>query len=142
MTGIRCLCSSGFYDYLTMHPKVEKAFAAYQALNQNLADDYRRGFRFGGVTFEEYTATWTDKDANARVAITANGAIAFPEGTGNTFKTIVAPGNFVETVNTMGQPYYAKQEPKKFGQGYELWAESNVLPICVRPEVLVTLTHT
>jgi hypothetical protein len=140
MTGIRCLCSSTFFDALTTHPEVEKAFAAYQALNQNLADDYRRGFRFGGIVFEEYNASWTDKDAAARAAIAANNGICFPEGTGNTFETIVAPGNFIETANTLGLPYYAKQEAKKFGQGYELWAEANVLPICKRPEVLVTVT--
>jgi hypothetical protein len=128
MTGIRALCSSTFFDALTTHPEVEKAFAAYQALNQNLADDYRRGFRFGGIVFEEYAANWTDK------------AIVFPEGTASTFKTIVAPGNFVETANTMGIPYYSKIEQKKFGAGYEMWAESNVLPICLRPEVLVEIS--
>lgn len=137
MTGIRGLCDATFYDALTTHPKVEKAFAAYQALNQNLAEDYRRGFRFGGVTFEEYGATWTDHDAVARPAIAAGHCHFFPEGTGDTFSTICAPGNFVETANTMGQPYYARQEARKFNAGIDLWAESNVLPICKRPEVLV-----
>lgn len=140
MSGIRCLCASNFYDSLTTHPEVEKAFATYQALNQNLATDYRKGFTFGGITFEEYPATWTDHDGISRVAVTTATGICFPEGTGNTFETIVAPGNFIEAVNTMGQPYYAKMEAKKFGQGYELWAEANVLPIAKRPEVLVTVT--
>jgi hypothetical protein len=140
MTGFRCLCSSSFYDALTTHPEVERAFEAYQALNQNLADDYRRGFRYGNIVFEEYTASWTDKDGAARVAITADKGIVFPEGTGNTFETVVAPGNFIETANSMGIPYYSKMEAKKFGQGYELWAESNILPICKRPEVLVEVT--
>jgi len=140
MTGIRCLCSETFYDALTTHPEVEKAFAAYQALNQNLADDYRRGFRFGGIVFEEYPATWTDKDANARKALTANYGICFPEGTGNTFEEVIAPGNFLETANSLGLPYYAKQEVRKFNAGIDLWAESNVLPLCKRPEVLVTVS--
>lgn len=142
MTGIRCLCSSTFYDALTSHPEVEKAFQNYQIANQNLAGDYRQRFVFGGITFEEYNASWTDHDGNARVAITADHGICFPEGTGNTFETIVAPGNFLETVNTMGLPYYAKMEEKKFGAGYELWAEANVLPICKRPEVLVDVSIT
>lgn len=140
MTGIRCLCSSGFYDSLTAHPEVEKAFQAYMALNQNLADDYRRGFRFGGIVFEEYTATWTDKDGTARPAIAANEGHCFPEGTGNTFEEVVAPGNFLEAANTMGLPYYAKQEPRKYNAGLDIWAESNPLPICKRPEVLVKVT--
>jgi len=137
MTGIRCLCSSTFYDSLTTHATVKAAFANYLALNQNLADDYRRGFRFGGITFEEYTASWTDKDGNIRPAIVAGEGICFPEGTTETFRIVIAPGNFLETANTPGLPYYAKQEARKFNQGLDIHAESNILPICLRPEVLV-----
>lgn len=139
MTGVRCLCGSTFFDDLTAHPEVEKAFAMYQALGQDLAQDRRRGFRFGGIVFEEYAGNWTDKDANARLGITATSGICFPEGT-DAFETVVAPGNFMEAVNTMGIPYYAKQEVEEFGRGVKLWAESNILPICKRPEVLVTVT--
>lgn len=139
MTGFRVLCSSGFFDALTTHPKVEKAFAAYQALNQSLGEDYRRGFRFGKLVFEEYMGSWTDRSGNSRPGIAANEAHAFPEGS-TIFRTIIAPGNFSETVNTMGQPYYAKMEPRKFNQGTDLWAESNVMPLCTRPECLVKLT--
>jgi len=139
-TGIHCLVSPEFMDALTTHPKVEKAFANYQVLNQNLAEDYRNSFRFGGITFEEYAAAWTDKDGNARKALTANYGTCFPEGTVNTFKLVIAPGNFNETANSPGIPYYAKQEERKFGQGIDIHAESNVLPICLRPEVLVTVS--
>jgi hypothetical protein len=34
-------------------------------------------------------------------------------------------------------PLYAKQEPRKFGRGTDLHTQSNPLPICLRPEVLV-----
>jgi len=137
MNGIRGLCDSVFYDALTTHPKVEKAFGAYMALNQSLGVDYRKGFTFGGIVFEEYGATWTDHDAVARPAIAASHCHLFPEGTGDTFETSVAPGNFIESANTIGQLYYARQEAKRLGQGIDLWAESNPLPICKRPEVLV-----
>ena len=140
MTGVRALCSSSFYDALTTHPMVERAFEAYMALNQSLAEDYRQGFKYGGIVWEEYNASWTDKDGNVRAAIADNKAICFPEGTGDTFETIVAPGNFIEEANKPGQAYYARREMKPFGQGMELWAEANVLPICKRPEVLVEVT--
>ncbi len=142
MSGIRCLCSSTFYDAFTTHPEVVAAFDRYMALGQNLATDYRKGFTFGGITFEEYNATWTDKDGNARVGITADQGICFPEGTGDTFKTVVAPGNFTDAVNQPGQAYYARMAEINpgMGQGWKLWAESNLLPICKRPEVLVTVT--
>ncbi len=140
MTGIRCLCSPEFYDALTTHATVKEAFKYYTVLNQNLAEDRRTGFRFGGITFEEYSASWTDKDGNVRKAIEANYGICFPEGTADTFRMVIAPGNFIETANTPGLPYYAKQEQRKFGQGIDIHAESNVLPICLRPEVLVTVS--
>ena len=140
MTGIRCLCSSTFYDALIGHPEVQEAYRYWQNNGQNLSDDYRNGFRYGGIMFEEYNASWTDKDANVRSAIATNKGICFPEGTGNTFETVVAPGNFLEAANTMGMPYYARQQEKPMGQGLDLWAEANVLPICKRPEVLVEVT--
>jgi len=140
MAGVRVLVDGDFYDALTTHPKVEKAFAAYMALSQNLADDYRRGFRFGGLVFEEYPGTWTDKDGTTRLAIADSCGHAFPEGTANTFRTYVAPGNFMAAVNAIGQQYYAMQEPKKMDAGWDLHAETNPLPMCLRPEVLVQVT--
>lgn len=140
MTGVRMLVDDQFFDALTSHPEVKEAYHAYQALNQNLAEDYRRGFRFGGIVFEEYLATWTDKDGVARQGIADATGHAFPEGTGDSFETVNAPGNFLETANTVGLPYYAKQETRKFNAGLDLWAESNSLAICKRPEVLVRAT--
>jgi hypothetical protein len=136
MTGVRGLCDSVFFDALTTHPKVTAAYQRWQD-GRALFSDNRKGFTFGEITFEEYGATWTDHDGTARAAIAASHCHFFPEGTGDTFSTICAPGNFIETANTMGQPYYARQEERKLGQGIDLWAESNILPLCRRPEVLV-----
>lgn len=140
MTAIRVFVDKTFYEALVSHPNVEKAYAAYQIANQNLAGDYRQRFDFGGLVFEVYSAAWTDLDGTARLAIASGEGHAFPEGTANTFEEVIAPGNFVEAVNTLGIPYYAKQEPRKFGAGIDLWAESNVLPLCKRPAVLVKVT--
>jgi hypothetical protein len=65
--------------------------------------------------------------------------IAFPLGTVDTFGTYFAPADFNETVNTLGQPLYAKQEPRKFERGTDLHTQSNPLPMCHRPGVLVKL---
>jgi hypothetical protein len=45
-----------------------------------------------------------------------------------------------ETANTLGQVLYAKQEPRKFERGTDLHTQSNPLPMCHRPGVLVKLT--
>lgn len=140
MNGIHALVSPEFFDALSTHPSVVESFRYFQTNNQNMAGDYRRRFVFGAMTFEEYVASWTDKDGNVRKAIAANEGHAFPTGTGETFTTIVAPGNFLETANTLGQLYYAKQEPRKFNQGLDIHTEMNALPIVRRPEVLVKIT--
>ena len=136
MTGILCLCSSGFYDAFTTHSKVKEAFQYYQR-NQQLGNDYRTGFTFGGVTFEEYRGQATDAHGNVRKFIADDEAHFFPLGTANTFRTFFAPADFNETANTLGLPLYAKQEPRKFGRGTDLHTQQNPLPICLRPEVLV-----
>jgi len=136
MTGVMCLCSQGFYDALTTHPKVKEAFLYFQR-SQQLGNDYRTGFSFGGVTFEEYRGQATDAAGNVRKFIADDEAHFFPLGTANTFRTYFAPADFNETANTLGLPLYAKQEPRKFDRGTDLHTQSNPLPICLRPEVLV-----
>jgi hypothetical protein len=137
-TGVRVLCSSAFFDALTSHDNVEKAFAFYQQ-GAALVNDTRNGFRFGGLVFEEYVGFATDAAGHVRQFIPDGEAIAFPEGTMDTFATYFAPADFNETVNTPGLPLYAKQEPRKFDRGTDLHTQSNPLPICHRPGVLVRL---
>ncbi|MNW12277.1 hypothetical protein D3C71_2099270 [compost metagenome] len=64
---------------------------------------------------------------------------AFPLGTLDTFSTYVAPADFNETVNTLGQLLYSKQAPRKFDRGTDLHTQSNPLPMCHRPALLVKL---
>lgn len=137
--GVRVLCSTQFFDALTSHDNVEKAFAFYQQ-GAALVDDTRSGFRFGGLVFEEYVGFATDAAGVIRKFIPDNEAIAFPEGTMDTFATYFAPADFNETVNTLGQELYAKQEPRKFDRGTDLHTQSNPLPMCHRPGVLLKLT--
>lgn len=136
MTGVHALCSPTFFDALVSHPNVQKAFQYFQT-RQPLGYDYRRGFNYGGVEFEEYRGTATDPTGTAHKFIPDGTAQFFPIGTTTTFKTYFAPADFNETVNTIGLPYYAKQEQRKFGRGWDLHTQSNPLPICLRPELLV-----
>lgn len=139
MNGVHCLCSPEFFAALTGHAKVEKAFENWQQ-GAILINDVRRGFTYAGITFEEYRGQATDLTGTARRFIAAGEAHAFPLGTVDTFGTYFAPADFNETVNTVGQPLYAKQEPRKFERGTDLHTQSNPLPMCHRPGVLVKLT--
>ena len=139
-TEVRALVSSGFFDALINHANVEKFYVNWQAAAEISGADPRKGFKFGGITWEEYNGTATDKDGNTRNFIATDEGHAFPIGTMNTFKQVNAPGDFIETANTPGIELYAKQALEKMGRWVDLHCESNPLPLCCRPGVLVKVT--
>ena len=139
MTGVHCLVSPEFFDALTSHSKVKEAYERWEE-GAALRNDMRSGFTFGGITFEEYRGQATDPDRNTRRFIASGEGHCFPTGTAESFVTYFAPADFNETVNTLGLPLYAKQCPRKFDLGTELHTQSNPLPLCLRPGVLVKLT--
>ena len=142
MTGVHVLCSPEFFRALTTHKEVKTAYQNWQQ-GAVLINDMRSGFSYSGITFEEYRgqASFVQADGTlgSRRFIAAGEAHAFPVGTVDTFATYFAPADFNETVNTIGQPLYAKQEPRKFDRGTDLHTQSNPLPMCHRPGVLIKL---
>lgn len=138
MSGIHVLVSSEFFDLLTAHPKVQEAYQRWQE-GAALRDDMRSDFRFAGVRFEEYAGEASDAEGNTRRFIEVGEAHAFPLGTLDTFATYVAPADFNESVNTLGQLLYSKQAPRKFDRGTDLHTQSNPLPMCHRPALLPKL---
>ena len=139
MTSIHALVSQEFFDALTSHAKVKEAYERWQD-GAALRTDMRSGFTFAGITFEEYRGQASDADGNVRRFIGANEGHCFPLGTHETFSTYFAPADFNETVNTLGKPLYAKQEPRRFDRGTDIHTQSNPLPMCHRPSLLIKLT--
>jgi Phage major capsid protein E len=93
----------------------------------------RGSFEYSGIGFEEYrgrvgTVDFTD----------ASKAYFFPVGVPGLFRQYNAPADFVETANTIGLPRYAKQAAdQQFARWVMLHVQSNSLPICTRPRVLI-----
>jgi len=141
MTRVHVLAGADWWDAFTTHPKVALAFTHFQN-RQTLDGDYRRGFVFGDVIFEEYRGRATDSAGTLRKFIEDDEAIAFPIGTQNAHATYVAPADFNETANTIGIELYAKQETRKFDRGIDIHTQSNPLPLWKRPALLVKLTMT
>lgn len=130
--GVEVLCSAAFFDALTRHATIEKA---YELFNQNAyarQDPRGMAFTFAGVTFREYLG-----GVGAQDFIAEGEAYAYPTGVTGLFQTAFAPAPYMETVNTMGLPYYAKQEAMDFNKGVELEAQSNPINFCTLPESVV-----
>lgn len=132
-TDLRVLCSASFFDALVSHPAVEKAYDRWMN-GEFLRVDNRGGFFFAGVFFEEYRGKVGGNDF-----IEAGTAYMIPSGVADLFTTYYAPADYMETVNTMGLAYYAKQERMPFDKGVMVEAQSNTLSICTRPAVPVKL---
>lgn len=133
---VHAFCGATWFSAFVGHPYVQDAYHRYRD-SENNRNDPRAGFQFGGITFEEYRGT-----VSGVGFINAAQARFFPVGAPNLFKTYNAPADFMETVNTIGLPVYAKQELMPFGRGVTLHTQSNPLCLCNRPACLIKGTNT
>lgn len=138
MSSVHALVSKEFFDALTTHPNVEKFYLNWTAAT-TLSGDPRRGFPFGGMVFEEYNAVASDVAGVSQRFIAANAGHAWPRGTLNTFRTHMAPPDHVNWVNTEGVDVFVSPKVLDHGRGVEFLSQSNPLPVCARPALLVEL---
>ena len=132
-TEIHAFCSASFFDALTTHPEVTEAYNRFQESIFLRTGQARGQFDYAGIVFEEYRGSIGGVDF-----IPDGKAHFFPVGTPGLFRQYNAPADFVETVNTIGLPRYAKQAiDDEFGRWVKLHTQSNPLPICTRPKVLI-----
>lgn len=131
---VHCICGSTLFQSFIQDDEVKAAYERYQD-GAFLRTDQRRGFDFCGVIFEEYPG-----QVGSTTFLPATEFRAFPVGAPNLFQMIYAPADYMETVNTVGQPYYAKQRRMEFDRGIELETQSNPLPMCMIPAACVKIT--
>lgn len=131
MDHVHAFCGRSWFRRFIAHADVKSAFDRWRDGEFHRSDP-RKGFQFAGVTFEEYRGRIGGRDfiptAQCRFV---------PVGVPNLFVTSYAPGDFMETVNTPGQPVYAKQEIGDMNRSVKLHTQSNPLCLCTRPGVLV-----
>lgn len=138
-TGVTVECSREFFDALVNHPAVVTAYERW--MNGEFFRTQQRkpggggSFMFGDIIFEEYRGS-----VNGQRFIPANKAYAVPMGVPDLFVTHYAPADYMETVNTLGLPYYAKQILSPNGKRVDLEAQSNPLHLCTRPQAIIELS--
>jgi hypothetical protein len=131
-TGIYAFCSDTFWDDLIKNAEVRATY-----LNQQEAGQLRGGvayqtLNFGGITFENYRGS-----VGATKFALDDKAHFFPTGVPGLWNTVYAPADYIETVNTIGLPRYAKIFPMENGKGVNMEVQTNSLSFCTRPGVLV-----
>lgn len=134
ITGWLGICGRGFYDAFVGHATVKQAYDRWND-GQFLRDDLRKGFTFGEVTWKEFYGK-----VGSISFIGENDAYLIPVGVSELFITRYAPADYMETVNTIGLPLYAKQELMRMNKGVALEAQSNPLNLCTKPRAVIKLT--
>lgn len=133
---IHALCSDAFFDALLFHKEVKGVWDGWASAERRLGDSYVHGiFEYGGIFFENYQGT----DDNSTVTIAANKAQFVWSGVPGLYSESYAPADFMETVNTVGLPRYAKigPDPSGFNRFATLHTQQNPLPLCLRPKTLM-----
>ena len=129
------LCSDEFFDALLNHANVKGVWDGWASAERRLGASFVHNvFEFGGIFFENYQGT----DDNSTVAIATDKVRFFWADAPGLYAEHYAPADFLETVNTMGLPRYAKLAPDlRFNQFVDLHTQQNPLPLCLRPKTLM-----
>jgi hypothetical protein len=139
-TGVYAFVGDDFFDALISHPEVRDTFMGWTAAAELRQGYVQTGlsfgaFPFGGIMWDNYRGA-----VGGTQFIDPVKAHLFPIGVPNLFRTYFAPADYIETVNTVGQPRYTKQYEMPNGKGIALDSQMNSLDICTRPGVLLVGT--
>lgn len=146
-TGLRVMAGKNFFDNYLKHGTVLEGLSKYAGNTPNPArDEIEDVFTYAGLTLErvdeEYKVRLANGNLVARPAIDPDEAIVVPLGT-PFFKRYVAPPDTLSGANRMPPPdskIFVSTEDLPHDKGREIHTESNVLPICIRPQLLIRLT--
>lgn len=132
---VHAFAGSNFFDALLSHASVKDAYACYALAERRLGSSYVHGiFEFGGIFFEEYQGS-----DDGSVGIASDEVQFFFANAPGMYAEYYAPGDFLEAVNTIGLPRYAKMATDdRFNRFVELHVQTNPLPICLRPATLLS----
>lgn len=132
VNGWYAFCGDSFFDTFVEHDAVKETLK-YQESGQLRNDAAEDGFSFAGIRFENYIGSVSGQDF-------INTDVAYLVPVAPIFHTNFAPGDFLETVNTVGLPYYAKVKQDDLDRGVLLHTQSNPLSICTMPGAVIKLT--
>lgn len=144
-TGIIALCGDAFFQDIVEHKEVYDIFLqtegvkTLQKTTVNAPASRTAGIwgeiEFANIRFINYRG-------GLSVGIDTNKCYFVPQGVPGLFRSVYAPADYIETVNTMGQRMYAKQWEMPNGKGVNLEYQMNVIHYCNRPRVLRSARRT
>lgn len=138
VSAIYAFCGDAYFDDLLTNPEVVESYKG-TPMASVLRDGYVTPgglvygvFEFGGIIWENYRGK-----VGGTPFIDADKCHIFPVGVPGLWRTVYAPADWEETVNTDGLPRYARQYPMANGKGRHLDSQMNALNYCTRPKSLM-----
>ncbi len=150
MSHVRVICDPSFFSKLIEHPKVNKYWLNWEAAGRvaNLSrkkegGQFGRRFIFQQIEFMDYYGFASAKRNGVLTSlpfVDAGKGHAYPVDTMDTFGTFDAPPEDIRFTNEPGQEIFISPKILDHGAGVEFHTQSNPLPLCKRPEVLVEVS--
>lgn len=144
--GVRVLAGGAFFDAYVGHTSVREAYRNLPNAVSPDRDDIRDTFTHAGVTIERVDEDYPFRQPDGTLAILdavpSNEAIAIPLGTPY-FKRYIAPPDSIVEANRAPNPeakIFVSTDDLPHGKGQEIHSESNLIPICQRPQLIQRLT--
>lgn len=139
-SGIEAICGDAFFDDLIANAEVRETYKGFADARQLRAafaggsgqNDTFGEFEFGDIRFINYRGSF-----NGAAAVHTDKCHLYPVGVPGLFRSVYAPADYMETVNTMGRRLYAKQWEMDNGKGVNLEFQMNAIHYCTRPRVLI-----
>ncbi|MCF7728662.1 major capsid protein [Sulfitobacter sp. M22] len=129
--GFVKLCGKNYWRNFVEHKSVVEAYQRYQD-GAALREDMRSGFMLDDVKAVRYRGT-----VGGVPLIADDEAYLVPIA--DLYCTRFAPGDFVETANTMGLPMYGKARELDYNKGIGIWTESNPISFIKKPSAVIKL---
>lgn len=131
------LCGDNFFDALISHPYVKNAYEkGVVNAERFLTSNYAFGsFELGGIVWENYRGT----NDNSTVAVGSDKCIFAPVNVPGLFAEYFAPADTFGAINQPGIPRYMQIAPDRdFDRFVQVRSQTNPLPICTYPKILMT----
>lgn len=129
------LCGDDFYDNMQENAEYRATYLQTNQASRLLEDTVWDAVDAWGVTWINYRGT----DDNSRVAIASDKVKFIPLGVRGLYQEAFAPAPTFGTVNTLGLPWYSRiVRDKDRDEWADVEMETHRLPICTRPEALLT----
>lgn len=128
----------GFWDKLVASKETRETFLNQAEASQLRGSSAYQQFEYGGIMFENYRgAVGIDGQSIPQSFVDSDKCHFFALGVPGLWRTVYAPADYIETVNTPGLPRYAKQWPMDNDKGINMEMQTNALNYCTRPKTLI-----